>query len=115
MAIKKCLSKLFTDTDINVPVTIFSEHKINFNSYAYKQSWYQTIKECLGEILNDDQQPYHFQISLINAKTYTIYCTGNQFMEDFHSLFKCKPPLSLRIDVMENSDNSWIIILKDDL
>lgn len=112
---RKSIKKLFDDRDINIPVTIFSETIKKGNSYAYKQAWYHIIKESVFQTLDDSCHAYHFQITSINGKVYTLHCTGAQLMDELHSLFSCKAPLSIRIDVLENSDISLIIILKDDL
>ena len=112
---RNSIKKLFDDRDINIPVTIFSETLKKDNSYAYKQAWYQIIKESLANALNDSYHTYHFQITSICGEVYTLHCTGAQFMNELHALFSSKSPSSIRIDLLENYDISWIIILKDDL
>ena len=112
---KKMLSRLFEDSDINIPVTIFSEPQKKVNGYAYKSAWYQTISDTLGETLKNHEQNYHFQITSMKGKNYTLHCTGAFLMAELHKLFECKAPLSIRIDLLEDSDSSWVIILKEDL
>ena len=109
------LTKLFEDTDINIPITIFSESQKKSNGYAYKQAWYHLIQEALGSALNNYEQAYHFQITSVKGKVYTLHCTGSNFMNELQTLFKCKAPLSIRIDILEDYDSTWIIIIKDDL
>lgn len=112
---KSHLSKLFEDTDINIPVTIFHEPQKKSNSSAYMNAWYQTISNALGDSLKNHEQSYHFQITVLKGKVYTINCVGASLMNELHSLFEHSSPLSIRIDTLENSDASWVIILKDDL
>lgn len=112
---KSHLSKLFEDTDINIPVTIFHEPQKKNNSYAYMNAWYQTISNALEASLRNCEQSYHFQITVLKGKVYTINCVGTNLMNQLHSLFKYSSPMSIRIDTLEDSDASWVIILKDDL
>ncbi len=115
MLIKNRLTKLFEDSDINIPVTIFSGLAKKDDGYAYKNAWYQAIKESIDATLNNREQAYHFQITSIKGKIYSLHCNCNQFVNELRSLFEYETPMSIRIDLLENYDTSWVIILKNDL
>lgn len=112
---KNRLTKLFEDSDVNIPVTIFSAPLKNSNAYTYKAAWYQAISDSIGLTLNNRELAYHFQITSIKGNIYTLHCTTKQFMNELRSLFEYKVPMSIRIDLLENYDTSWVILLKSDL
>lgn len=115
MLSKHRLTRLFEDTDVNIPVTIFTPQDAKSGTHSNNHLWFGTIKDCLGQSLKNSEQTYHFQITSINGKIYTLHCTGSQFMEELRALFLCKDPMSIRIDILEDYDSTWIIILKSDL
>ena len=116
MAKKKWrLNNLFEDTDSNIPVTIFSETFNKNTYYYYRANWFTAIKDGLDNLALCPESTYHFQITSINGKVQIIHSTCNKLIDELHTLFSCKQPTSLRIDILENSDLSWIIILKEDL
>ena len=112
MLTRNYLKRLFEDTDINIPVTIFTEPLKKEHS---KLSWFNTIRECLCDQLLISEQVYTFQITSIKGKIYTIHSTGTHFIEELQHLFLYKDPLSIRVDILEDSDRSWIILVKSDL
>lgn len=78
---KHSLIRLFDSREINVPVTIFDRTDVKFGNYCKKQLWFSTIRECLEQTLKSFEQTYHFQITSIKGKIYTLHCTGNQFID----------------------------------
>lgn len=112
---KRYLKRLFVDNDTNVPVTIFNECTKKDCDSLYRSKWFFTIKDCLGKALTQSEQTYTFQITSIKGKIYTIHCAGNHLIDELRSLFMYKDPMSIRIDILEDYDRSWVIILKNDL
>ena len=115
MFFRKHLDKIFRDEDINIPVTIFSEPQNKSDSCAYRQNWYYTIRESIGLVLQNIDLAYHFQITTLTGTTYMIHCTYKQFIDKFHPLFEKELPMSIRIDLIENSDYAWVFLKKGDL
>lgn len=112
---KKSISCLFHDNDCGIPVTIF-------NNLALKSDPKHCINEFLGTVFNslsvteyNTEQFYHFQITTIKDGTYTLYCSRSNFVTAFKTLLYNKLPLSIRLDILEDSDFSHIILLKEDM
>ncbi len=112
---KKSATSLFQENDSNVPVTIFNKSAVKPDHSHLTSEYISIVRNSLGASLFEEDQLYHFQITTIKAETFTLHCKRSKFIEDFRALFSNKLPLSLRIDILEDSDSSWIFILKDDL
>lgn len=112
---KKHLRNLFQDTDTNISLTIFSESSKKDSYFFYRTSWFSAIKDGLDNLALFKENVYHFQITSINGKVHIIHCRCCDLIDELRTLFACKEPTSFRIDIIEDSDISWIIIIKDDL
>lgn len=114
---RKSIKRLFSDNDLNIPVTIFSLRARNNDTVFHKQAWLQTIKDTLYEyqkIIYLDQT-YHFIITSSTGKIYEISSTFKNFVDEFKATVLYEEPMSIRIDISEDSDCSWIILLKSDI
>ena len=112
---KNSLKMLFNDDDICIPVTIFNFATIGESLAYHRSNWLGTITDTINLNVGHNNQILNFHITCINGDIYDIRSTPQKFMDKFRKIFSNSPPFSLRIDIMEDSDRSWIILLKTDI
>lgn len=112
---RNCIKRLFHDGDLNIPITVLGDSLKSDSSFYNRSVWFSTIQSSLGTAITTSEQIYTFQITSIKGKIYTIHSSGKQIIEELRNLFSHKAPLSIRIDILEDSDQSWIILIKSDL
>lgn len=109
---KKTIKRLFENTDVNIPVTFFQP---NVKNDFVKNAWFNIIKESLGQQLLSSKQTYTFQITCTKCSPYIIEASGIEIMEKLRFAFLHDKPTSIRIDILEDSDKSWVIIVANEL
>ena len=112
---RKNICCLFRDTDFGIPVTIFDNLAFKSDPKYCINEFSSTVFSTLNVTDYDKEQLYHFQITTIKDGTFTLHCSKRNFATEFKTLLYSKLPLSIRLDILENSDFSRIILLKEDM
>ena len=112
---RNSLKTLFCNSDTCIPVTVFSAPTHTNSPSCCRSNWFGSIKDTLALSIRHDDQVFNFRITCINGNVYDISSTYENFINEFRNLFACTQPISLRIDLLEDSDRSWVILLKEDL
>lgn len=115
MTNKKSISNLFQHGDSNIPVTVFGKSDSSIEPCVCISEYFSAVLNTVNASLFMPNQQYHFQVTTICGETFTLFCHTNKFVGCFKTLFASKAPLSVRIDVLEDTDCCCVILLKEDL
>lgn len=105
---------LFENGDFNVRTTLFCKNPKYYVKEAYKKAWIETVKECLGGFIVNNELYLSFKITYMNSENTKIICPlyekGINLPRRLKKLFDT--PQSVRIDLLtNNSKRTWIIIV----
>ena len=115
MSKTKSISHLFHHGDFNIPVTVFHKSDSSIESCLCSNEYFTTVLNTVNASLFMPNHQYHFQITTISGETFTLFCHTDKFVGCFKALLGSKAPLSVGIDVLEDTDCCCVILLMEDL